>query len=419
MYSISRREVIMEIGMAFAATFIIFSKNSEPLNSSTKIKSSKMNSIKPFSVDIPQQQLDDLQFRLKNTRWPDEISGSGWNYGADLSYMKSLTDYWQNTFDWRKTENEINAYPNFIAKINGYEIHFLHIKGKGKRSIPLIITHGWPGSFLEMMQLIPLLTEDSELSFDLVIPSIPGFGFSGKPTEPGCNSAVVADLWHELMLELGYDKYGAQGGDIGAGISTWLSLKYPSNVTGLHLNFISGSYKPYLKENEKLSDEVLAFQKIGADWSAKEGGYSHMHATKPLTAAYGLNDSPTGLCAWIIEKFNSWSDNNGNIENTFSKDELLANVTLYWLTETIHSSMRIYNENSKKPVAFTEHEFVKIPVAFAKFPKELPTPPRSYIEKGFNIQHWTEMPAGGHFAAAEQPQLLAKDIQDFFHHEGH
>lgn len=373
-----------------------------------------MNSIKPFSVNIPQQQLDDLKFRLKNTRWPDEITGSGWTYGADLSYMKTLTDYWQNTFDWRKTEKEINAYPNFIAEINGHQIHFLHIKGKGKRSIPLIITHGWPGSFLEMMQLIPLLTENPEVSFDLVIPSIPGFGFSGKVTEPGCNSAVVAELWHELMAELGYEKYGAQGGDIGAGISTWLSLKYPSNVIGLHLNFISGSYKPYLKENEKLADDVIAFQKTGAEWSAREGAYSHMHATKPLTAAYGLNDSPVGLCAWIIEKFNSWSDNKGNIENTFSKDELLANVTLYWLTETIHSSMRIYNENSKKPVAFTENEFVKIPVAFAKFPKELPTPPRSYIEKGFNIQHWTEMPEGGHFAAAEQPKLLAKDIQDFF-----
>ncbi|MCF0056315.1 epoxide hydrolase family protein [Dyadobacter sp. CY356] len=373
-----------------------------------------MNTIKPFSVNIPQHQLDDLKLRLNNTRWPDEITGSGWSYGADLSYMKTLTDYWHHSFDWRKTEKEINAYPNFIADINGYQIHFLHIKGKGKRSIPLIITHGWPGSFLEMMQLIPLLTEDPEISFDLVIPSIPGFGFSGKVHQPGCNSFVVADLWHDLMTTLGYEHYGAQGGDIGAGINTWLSLKHPANVIGLHLNFISGSYKPYVKENEKLPDEVIAFQKTGADWSAREGAYSHMHATKPLTAAYGLNDSPAGLCAWILEKFNSWSDHKGNIENTFSKDELLANVTLFWLTETIHSSMRIYNENSKKPVAFAENEFVKIPVGYARFPKELPTPPRSYIEKGFNIEHWTEMPEGGHFAAAEQPQLLANDIRYFF-----
>lgn len=185
--------------------------------------------------------------------------------------MKDLTDYWLNKFDWRKVENEINTYPNFVADIDGYKIHFLHIKGKGKKSIPLIITHGWPGSFLEMMKLIPLLIENIELSFDLVIPSVPGFGFSDKVTHEGCNNSFVADLWHKLMNELGYKKYGAQGGDIGSGISTWLSLKYPDNVMGLHLNYISGFYKPYLKEGEQLSEEVIAFQKLVAGWLAKEG----------------------------------------------------------------------------------------------------------------------------------------------------
>ena len=374
--------------------------------------------IQPFSVNIPQPILDDLKLRLKQVRWPDEITDSGWNYGSNLSYMKELTEYWQHTFDWRKIENEINAYPNFTAEINGHQIHFLHIRGIGKRSVPLIITHGWPGSFLEMMKLIPLLTEDPDLSFDLVIPSIPGFGFSGKVTVPGCSSADVADIWHQLMTKLGYERYGAQGGDIGSGISTWLSLKYPSNIIGLHLNYISGSYKPYLQDGEQLSDEVVAFQKTGAEWSAREGAYAAIHATKPMTAAYGLNDSPVGLCAWIIEKFNGWSDNNGNIENVFTKDELLANVTLYWITQTIHSSMRMYNENSKKPMIFGKDDFVNVPVGFAKFPKELPTPPRSYVEKGFNIQHWTEMPAGGHFAAVEQPELLARDLRDFFSNIG-
>jgi pimeloyl-ACP methyl ester carboxylesterase len=371
-------------------------------------------SINPFAANVPQALLEDLKVRLTNIRWPDELTGSEWHYGASLSYMKELTAYWLHTFDWRKIESEINAYPNFIPDIDGHQVHFMHIRGKGKRSIPLIITHGWPGSFLEMMKLIPLLTQDPELSFDLVIPSIPGFGFSGKVNQEGCNNAFVADLWHKLMLTLGYDAYGAQGGDIGSGISTWLALQNPSSLIGLHLNFIAGSYKPYLKENELLSDEVLAFEKNKADWSAREGAYAHIHATKPLTAAYGLNDSPLGLCAWIIEKFNSWSDNKGFIENTFSKDELLANVTLYWLTQTIHSSMRIYNENSKKPLIFQKDDFVKVPVGFARFPREIPTPPRSYIEKGFNIQHWTEMPAGGHFAAVEQPVLLAGDIRDFF-----
>jgi len=373
-----------------------------------------INMIKPFVVNIAQTILDDLKYRLSQTRWPDELSGSDWNYGADLSYMKKLTNYWQHTFDWRKVEAEINSYPNYMADIDGHQIHFLHIRGKGKRSVPLIITHGWPGSFLEMMKLIPLLTENPDFSFDLVIPSVPGFGFSGKINEPGCNSEFVADIWHQLMLELGYKQYAVQGGDIGSGISTWLSLKYPSNVIGLHLNYISGSYQPYLAEGEQLSDEVLAFRKNAAEWSGREGAYADMHATKPLTAAYGLNDSPAGLCAWIVEKFNGWSDNNGDIENSFTKDELLANVTLYWITQTIHSSMRIYNENSKHPLVFKKDQYIKVPVGFAKFPKELPTPPRSYIEKGFNIQHWTTMPAGGHFAAAEQPALLAKDLIKFF-----
>ncbi|RWY48395.1 epoxide hydrolase family protein [Mucilaginibacter gilvus] len=377
------------------------------------IKTSSPVIIKPFSANIPQEILDDLKVRLKLSRWPDALPAYGWGTGADLSYMKDLTAYWQDKFDWRKTENAINAHPNFLADIEGHQIHFMHIKGKGKRSVPLLITHGWPGSFLEMMKLIPLLTEDPDFSFDLVIPSVPGFGFSSKPTQPGCNSAFVANLWHQLMPALGYDRYGVQGGDIGSGVSSWLALHYPEQVIGLHLNYISGSYKPYLPDGEPLSDEVLAFQKKGAEWSAKEGAYAYMHATKPLTAAYGLNDSPVGLCAWIIEKFNGWSDNRGNIENTFTKDELLANVTLYWITQTIYSSMRIYNENSKCPLTFGKNEFVKVPVSFAKFPKELPTPPRSYIEKGFNIQHWTEMPIGGHFAAAEQPELLAMDINFF------
>jgi pimeloyl-ACP methyl ester carboxylesterase len=328
--------------------------------------------------------------------------------------MKELSNYWLNNFDWRKVEAEINSFPNFIANIDGHEIHFIHVKGKGKKTIPLIITHGWPGSFIEMMKLIPLLIDDEDVSFDLVIPSIVGFGYSSASKVEGCNSEFVADLWQKLMVELGYKKYGAQGGDIGSGISTWLSLKYPENIIGLHLNYISGSYKPYLEEREQPTEEVIAFQKNVQNWSSKEGAYSYIQSTKPQTLSYGLNDSPIGLCAWIIEKFNAWSDNNGTINAVFSNDELLANVTLYWITQTIHSSIRMYNENSKHPLQFKKNDYVKIPVGFAKFPKELPTPPRSYIEKGFNITHWTEMPSGGHFAAMEQPKLLASDIKKFF-----
>ena len=370
--------------------------------------------IQPFSANVPQEVLDDLKSRLQHARWPDEIPGSGWAYGSNLAYMKELCSYWLNNFDWRRIENEINQYPNFKAEIDGHQIHFLHIKGKGKTSVPLIITHGWPGSFVEMLNLIPLLTNDPEFSFDLVIPSIPGFGYSEKIAREGVDSAYVSGLWHQLMHGLGYEKYAAQGGDIGSGVSSWMALQHPERMIGIHLNYIPGSYKPYIPEGETLSDEMKDFQKLAGAWMAKEGAYAQIHATKPVTVAYGLNDSPIGLAAWIIEKFNSWSDNRGNIENVFSKDELLANITLYWITETISSSVRMYNANSKRPFALAKDEFVRVPLAVAKFPKELPTPPHSYITKGFNLQQWTEMPAGGHFAAMEQPELLANNITTFF-----
>lgn len=370
--------------------------------------------IKTFSAHTSEEILDDLKTRIRNIRWTDEISNSEWNYGTSQSFLKELCHYWLNNFDWRAVEAEINSFPNFIATIDDHEIHFLHVKGKGENCIPLIVTHGWPGSFIEMIKLIPMLTEDKDHSFDLVIPSIVGFGYSSASKVDGCNSEFVADLWQKLMLELGYNQYGAHGGDIGSGISTWLALKYPDNIIGMHLNYISSSYKPYMKDGEQVTSEVLEFQKLIEIWSSTEGAYSNIQSTKPQTLAYGLNDSPVGLCAWIIEKFNNWSDNDGNIYNVFSKDELLANITLYWITQSIHSSIRIYSENSKHPIQFGENDFVAVPVGFAKFPKELPTPPRSYIEKSFNITHWTEMPLGGHFAAMEQPRLLADDIKRFF-----
>lgn len=370
--------------------------------------------IKPYSIHIEQEILDDLNLRIKNTRWPDEIENSKWEYGTNLSYLKELSNYWLNDFSWRKVEDEVNSYPNFVADIDGNQIHFLHIKGKGKKSIPLIITHGWPGSFLEMMKLIPLLTNDEKFSFDLVIPSVIGFGFSSKCTKPGCDNAYVADLWHKLMLALGYEKYGAQGGDIGSGISTRLGMKYPDHLIGLHLNYVSDSFKPYIEKEEKTSEEVIKYRQALMQWAEKEAGYAAIQSTKPMTLSYGLNNSPIGLCAWIAEKFNSWSDNNGNLENSFTKDEILANITLYWITQSIHSSTRIYNENSQNPMEFGLNDFVKPPVAYANFPKELSRPPRDYMSKGYNIARWTDMPRGGHFAAMETPELLAKDIIEFY-----
>lgn len=369
--------------------------------------------ITEFKCHISQSAIDDLKFRISQTRWTDELKGSGWQYGADISYIKELADYWVDKFDWRKVENEINQYPNYIAEIDGVKIHFLHIKGKGRISVPLIITHGWPGSFLEITKLIPLLTTNPEFSFDLIIPSVIGFGFSQKLYISGCNLWFIADLWAKLITELGYKKVLAQGGDFGAGISTAFALRHPDKMLGLHLNYIHSSYFPFLSQTESLTEEEIKFQRNADYWYITEGAYAHQHRTKPLTLSYSLNDSPIGLCAWIVEKFYGWSDCNGNIESVFTKDELLANISLYWFTETIHSSIRLYSETIKKPIHFLESDFINIPVGIAKFHKEEPFPPRKFIERGYNIQHWTDIPEGGHFAAMEQPILLAYDIIKF------
>ena len=368
--------------------------------------------IEKTSIKIPQGAIDDLKLRLDRTRWPDEIENSGWNYGANLSYVKELTDYWLNQFDWRKTEQEINGLPNYIAEIDGIKIHFLHIKSGGKDAIPLIITHGWPGSFLEMLKLIPHLT-NKHFRFDLIIPSIPGFGFSQKVSRPGSNLWFIGDLWSKLIKHLGYKKVVAQAGDFGAGISTTLALLHPEVVSGLHLNYIPGSYFPFLHPGEELSEEEKRYLDAAEDWHKREGAYSHQQRTKPLTLAYGLNDSPVGLCAWILEKFYGWSDCHGNVENIFSKDELLSNLSLYWFTGTIGSSVRLYYENNRKPLRFSETDFVSAPVGIARFHKEEPFPPRKFIERGYNVKHWTDISPGGHFAAMEQPELLSEDIIRF------
>jgi len=362
-----------------------------------------------FSINIPDQAIEDLRMRLQRTRWTDEIVNSGWKYGADLSYTKELTNYWVNSFDWRNTENEINGYPNYIADIDGVKVHFLHVKSERKNAVPLMITHGWPGSFLEMMKIIPILSR-SRSPFDLIIPSIPGFGFSQRVSNPGCNLWFIAELWSKLIKELGYHRVVAQGGDLGAGVSTALALKHPEQILGLHLNYIPGSYSPYLANGEEFSEEENLYFKSADEWYKEEGAYWHQQRTKPLTLGYGLNDSPVGLGAWILEKYYGWSDCGGEIESVFSKDELLSNICLYWFTETIHSSTRLYNENSKVPLRFSENDFIKVPVGIARFHKEDPFPPRRFIERGYNIQYWKDISPGGHFAAMEQPALLAEEI---------
>jgi pimeloyl-ACP methyl ester carboxylesterase len=301
-----------------------------------------------------------------------------------------------------------------MADIDGYQVHFIHIRGKGANPQPLILTHGWPYSFLEFFRIIPLLTEGPGLSFDLVIPSLMGFGFSRKVNQEGCHVFFMADLWCKLMHELGYEKFGVHGGDFGAGVSAALAFQFPDRVIGMHLNYIPGNYSPELAPGEVLSPEEINYLKEEEEWYMREGGYSLQQRTKPLTLAYGLNDSPVGLCAWIVEKMSGWSDCQGHVESVFTRHELLSNVTLYWVTETIHSSIRLYNENRKVPLKLGKDHFIRIPVGIARFRYEEPFPPRRLIERGFNICHWSDFPAGGHFAAIEKPELLAKDMADFF-----
>ena len=370
--------------------------------------------IRKLDIQIEQGILDLLYKKLETTRWPDEMQGSGWTYGASLSYMKELVDYWIHNYDWRATEARINQFTNYLAEIDGHEIHFIHIKGKGDKTIPLIITHGWPGSFMELLKIAPYLTEFDKLSFDLVIPSMPGFGFSGKITTPGCNVIFIADLWYQLMQEMGYSKFGVQGGDFGAGVSTAMALKYPEHVLGMHLNYIPGNYEPVLEEGEELTETEKAYLQSEDEWYSREGGYSLQQRTKPLTLAYGLNDSPVGLCAWIVEKMYGWSDCHGDIESVYTKEELLDNVMIYWITETIHSSIRLYHENKLAPLLLGKDNYIQTPVGVARFKYEEPFPPRKFIERGFNVVHWTEFPEGGHFPAMEKPGLLANDIREFF-----
>jgi pimeloyl-ACP methyl ester carboxylesterase len=374
----------------------------------------------PFTIPFSQSAVDDLRDRLRRTRWPDEIPGANWEYGVDLKFLQQICEYWSDRFDWKAQVERFSTLQHYRYSSENLRIHFIHERGKGPAPIPLILTHGWPGSFLEMMRIIPLLTDPASYgasstdAFDVVIPSLPGYGFSDRPTRPGMNVFRIAELWTGLMNELGYKRFAAQGGDLGAGVSTALGLRHPDRIIALHLNYIPGSYRPFLEPDAKLTSAEEEFFKVAGRWADERGAYAHVQRTGPQTVAYGLNDSPTGLAAWILEKFREWSDSDGDVYRRFTRDELLANVTLYWMTETIHSSFRLYSEGRKAPLQFGAGEFVHVPTGIAHFPKELPFPPRVWIERGYNLQHWTEMPRGGHFAATEEPELLAADLRAFF-----
>lgn len=372
--------------------------------------------MQPFRIHVRDETLNDLRERLARTVWPDEIQDTAGRFGLSVSYMKQLVDHWQNKYNWREHESALNAFPQFIAEVEGHRIHFIHQRGKGTNPIPIIMTHGWPGSFAEFTKVIPRLTDPANGdSFDVVVPSIPGYGFSDRPRQSGMNALRVSELWVQLMEQLGYRRFAAQGGDWGATISTWLGLNHPDRLIGIHLNYIPGSYKPWIDNSSTAltASEHLFLESLN-EWDLNEGAYGHVQRTKPLSLAYGLTDSPAALAAWIIEKFRDWSDCNGDVEKRFSKDELLTNVMIYWVTGTIHSSMRLYEEARHRPVHFRSGDRVAVPCAVARFEKEAPFPPREWIERGYNVMQWSEFPVGGHFAAMEEPELFADDIRTFF-----
>jgi pimeloyl-ACP methyl ester carboxylesterase len=377
--------------------------------------------IEKFTINISDSLLADLRRRLDATRWPDELENVGWDLGSRLSYMKSLADYWRNGYEWRRQEAMLNQLPQYRVALDGFHVHFVHARSKHPKPLPLIITHGWPGSFVEMVKLIPLLTDpvahggSAEDAFDVIVPSLPGYGFSDRPTERGMSPFKVAALWARLMTELGYERFAAQGGDWGSTISTAIGLNHAQRIIGIHLNYIAGRFlfggTLNLTPEDETSKSYLA--KLRA-WTDLEGGYSHIQGTKPQTLAYALNDSPIGLAAWIVEKFRTWSDCNGELGSIFTRDELLTDVMIYWVTETLNSSVRLYYESREQPLQLSPANRVEVPVAVAVFPKEIPMPPRALAERGYNIHRWTLMPRGGHFAAMEQPGLLAQDIREFF-----
>jgi epoxide hydrolase len=382
-------------------------------------KASQDTAIRPFRIQVPDAVLTDLKARLKNPRIPAALQGPGWDLGTDTAYLRDLVTYWRDRFDWRAQERRLNAMEQFTTTIDGLRVHFVHRKSKHPNAFPLLVTHGWPGSIAEFTKIIGPLTDPTAHggtaadAFDVVMPSIPGFGFTEAPTTPGFDPARIAQLEAALMARLGYTRYGVQGGDWGSIISTQIAARDPAHVAGLHINMCFGGAATGSDPNEGLTPAEIARLKVRQAFQNEETGYQQIQGTKPQTIGIALNDSPVALAAWIVEKFRTWCDCDGNPEPIFTKDELLTNITLYWVTETAASSARIYYE-SRHPTTAPVPGRIAAPMACADFPKEIIWSPRRWLEARYNITRWTELPKGGHFAAMEQPQLLVDDIRAFF-----
>jgi pimeloyl-ACP methyl ester carboxylesterase len=382
--------------------------------------------IQPFEVHVPQATLDDLRARLDGARLiVPQRDPAGWDAGASPAYLQQLVDHWRGAYDWRAHEAEINRWAHFRADVGGTAVHFVHERGRGESPLPLVLTHGFPDSFLRFRKLIPLLIDpaghggDPADAFDVVVPSLPGYGFSGSPAHDG-GIFQTGDLWHRLMIdELGYQRFGAHGGDWGTTVSEHLARDHAGSVVGIHLTDVPFWHTFQRPRHPSAAEET--FLAATEEFQMREGAYAMIQGTRPQTLADALNDSPVGLAAWIVDKFQRWSDCDGDVERRFTKDELLTNVMIYWATETIGTSFLPYHdfihagagrwmlEKAKDIVGSS-----KVPAGFALFPRDLPHPPREWAERFYNVQRWTEMPRGGHFAAMEEPELLARDIRAFF-----
>jgi len=376
--------------------------------------------IEPFRIHVSDDVLTDLHERLARTRWPDHIAAYGWEQGTEPGYLYALTGYWRDGYDWRRHEALLNGFDQYMAEVQGLRLHLIHQRSPHAHARPLLLLHGWPGSVYEFYKLIPRLTRPEEHggeaadAFHVVAPALPGYGFSDAPREPGMTPRRMAALFHELMTEvLGYEQFGAQGGDWGSVVASWLAFDFPRAVAALHLNMVA--LRPHLGgEVPPLTDEEQAFVKQAQSLRKTEMGYQEIQGTRPQTLGYALNDSPAGLAAWFVEKFRIWSDCDGDIERSFNKDELLTNLMLYWVTGSITSSMRLYFEFRHNREDLPPGRRVETPTGLADFPKEILRPPRGWMERAYNLVHHTVMPCGGHFAALEQPALLGNDIRAFF-----
>ena len=416
--TIDRRTLLKLLGATGAAATGASSEALFGSRAAAATQADAPEAIEPYRVSVSDADLEDLQRRLENVRWPPDSPGEPWSYGTDRGYLEELVEYWRDRYDWRAHEAALNTFNHYTTTIEGQRIHFIQERGRGPAPLPLLMTHGWPGTVWEMLPSVRQLANPALFggeagdAFSVVVPSIPGFGFSGEPRE-GTDVARTAALWVQLMDRLGYERFGAYGSDWGALITRILGARYPDRLVGVHT---PGS--PPRAQRDPRTDAERAFLESAARWSVDETGYQRIQGTKPQTLAFGLTDSPAGVAAWVTEKLRSWSDCDGDVENRFSKDQILTLVSIYWHTRTIGTSVRYYHANGLgSPGPRPAPEPVRVPQGFAAFPG-MPNRvrmPRSYVDElPDNVTHWTEHDSGGHFPAIEEPDLLVDDLRDFF-----